>query len=132
MKTQAAAAAAAADDAGGDSGAAAGGDKYVLPSMRRGAAGGSERPDRPPEYTLRVSNLTDSATENDVRELFGRFGRITRCFVKMSPNGRTNMGFAFVSFEREDDAKRACQKLNGYGYGHLILAVEPKADRPNK
>lgn len=123
--------AAADDDAKADSGAAGSG-KYVPPSMRRGVAGTSERPERPPEYTLRVSNLTDTATEDDVRDLFGRFGRITRCFVKMSPNGRTNMGFAFVSFDREQDARRACEKLNGFGYGHLILAVEPKQDRPNK
>lgn len=122
-------AAAPADDEKADSAAAGG--KYVLPSMlRRGlGASGTDRPERV-EYTLRVSNLTEDATEDDVRDLFGRFGRVTRCFVKMAPNGRYNMGFAFVSFDNEKDARRACEKLNGFGYGHLILSVEPK--QPNK
>ena len=122
-------AAPAADENKADAAASTG--KYVLPSARRGADR-ADRPERPPEYTLRVSNLTESATEQDVRDLFERFGPLTRCFVKMQPNGRANKGFAFVSFAREADAAKACEKLNGFGYGHLILAVEPKQDRNSK
>ena len=33
-------------------------------------------------------------------------------------------GFAFVSYHNREDAARAMEALNGYGYDHLILNVE--------
>ena len=33
-------------------------------------------------------------------------------------------GFAFVNYHHKEDAARAIQALNGYGYDHLILSVE--------
>jgi len=33
-------------------------------------------------------------------------------------------GFAFVSYVKREDAARAVQSLNGFGYDHLILSVE--------
>ena len=41
-------------------------------------------------------------------------------------------GFAFVSFVSKDDAARAMEALQGYGYGDLILKLEwarPKAPK---
>ena len=33
-------------------------------------------------------------------------------------------GFAFVSFVNKDDAAKAMEKLQGFGYDHLILKLE--------
>ena len=33
-------------------------------------------------------------------------------------------GFAFVSFVHKEDAARAMEKLQGFGYDHLILKLE--------
>lgn len=38
-------------------------------------------------------------------------------------------GFAFVSFVNKDDAARAMEALQGFGYDHLILKIE--FARPN-
>ncbi|CEQ41018.1 SPOSA6832_02690, partial [Sporobolomyces salmonicolor] len=59
----------------------AAGGKYVPPSMRAGAKGVGEsmnrgRDDYP---TLRVTNLSEDARDDDLWELFGRFGKINRC-----------------------------------------------------
>lgn len=60
----------------------AAGGKYVPPSQRAGAKAGGEsmnnknRDDLP---TLRVTNLSEDCTDNDLWELFQRFGRINRC-----------------------------------------------------
>lgn len=72
----------------GAAGSGAGGSRYVPPSMRAGARAGpgetmkgpgGGRDDFP---TLRVTNLSEDATDQDMWELFGRFanrGRINRC-----------------------------------------------------
>jgi len=74
-------------------------------------------------YRVRVSNLTESATESDIKDLFGRIGPISRCYLKKKYGGG-NTGFAFVTFRTEKDARDACEKLNGHPYDHLILSVE--------
>lgn len=33
-------------------------------------------------------------------------------------------GFAFISFQERTDAAKACEKMDGYGFKHLILRVE--------
>jgi len=90
---------------------------------RLGKASGSSRSNFDDEYRVRVSNLTEEATEEDVRLLFGKFGNITRCYLKPKYGGG-NMGFAFVNYASEKEALAAIERLNGHPYGHLILSVE--------
>lgn len=67
----------------------AGGSRYVPPSMRAGAKAGPGQTMNGPggrdEFpTLRVTNLSEDATDQDMWELFGRFanrGRINRCVL---------------------------------------------------
>lgn len=116
--------------------------KYVPPSMRGG--GGDARrggasfmdgkggaTDREGENTIRVSNLTKSVTEDDVRDLFSRFGRVMRISLprveRKDDYGNTIKecrGFAYVAFYERSDAERAIDVLQGYGYDHLILKLE--------
>ncbi|KXS12066.1 eIF-3 RNA-binding subunit [Gonapodya prolifera JEL478] len=115
--------------------------KYVPPSLRGDRAAGSSGPAgesmmmRPrDEYpTLRVSNLTEDATEEDMSQLFKRFGRLQRCFVAKDRETGLCKGFAFISFYSHEDAQKAIDKVNGYGYDNLILKVEfaePRKDKP--
>lgn len=104
----------------------AGGGKYVPPSMRAGAKAGGEsmhkggnRDDLP---TLRVTNLSEDANDNDLWELFERFGRINRIYVGKDQETGLCKGFAFVSFESKQEAEKAMAKINGLPYDHLILA----------
>jgi hypothetical protein len=116
---------------------------YVPPGMRGGPAGGGPgRMDRmggggggvddaSTENTIKVSNLTKSVTDEDLKELFGRFGSIYRVSLpkseKMLPNGvviREPKGFAYVAYYQRRDAEAAFEKLQGHGYDHLILKLE--------
>jgi len=126
-------AAPAAGAAGQNVGPAAGGPKvggaYVPPSMR--AADGSRRLDtdnirplRDDSTTLRVSNLSDDTSEDDLQNLFRPFGNLTRVYIAKDRNTGLSRGFAFVNFIRKDDAARAMEALAGYGYDHLILQIE--------
>ncbi|KAF1819036.1 translation initiation factor 3, RNA-binding subunit [Dissoconium aciculare CBS 342.82] len=122
------------DRAGGDSaegGLGAGGSSYVPPHLRKGAAGagGGERMgggkyERDDLATLRVTNVSEFAEEGDLREMFERYGRVTRVFLAKDRETGRAKGFAFVSYADRSDAARACEKMDGFGYGHLILKVE--------
>lgn len=77
--------------------------------------------------TLRVTNLTEDANEEDLWQIFGRFGRkgkVARIFVGKDQETGLCKGFAFVSFEDREDAEIAMGKVNGLPYDHLILACQ--------
>ncbi|KAE8211542.1 hypothetical protein CF319_g2580 [Tilletia indica] len=112
------------------------GGKYVPPSMRAGAnrgtgerMGGPGALNRDDLPTLRVTNLTEEAEEDDLRELFARFGRVTRVFLGRDRETGACKGYAFVTFELREDADRARQKVDGMGYDNLILGVQWSAPR---
>ncbi|EJD43469.1 translation initiation factor 3, RNA-binding subunit [Auricularia subglabra TFB-10046 SS5] len=114
-------AAAAAGGMGGPGG------KYVPPSMRAGAGRGAgesmyrpggNRDDLP---TLRVTNVSEDTTDNDLRDLFSRFGRVARVYIGRDRETGVGKGYAFVSFEEKAVAERAMQKVHGMGYDNLIL-----------
>ncbi|TEB31070.1 translation initiation factor eIF3g [Coprinellus micaceus] len=114
----------------GPAGASAGG-KYVPPSMRAGARGPGEsmrgvggRGGADDLPTLRVTNISEDTGENDLRELFGSFGRVARVYVGRDRETGAGKGFAFVSFDDRAVAEKAMQKVNGRGYDNLILSVQ--------
>ena len=108
---------------------------YVPPNMREG---GNKRGEtmaynryKEDSNTIRVTNLPADTEEQDLRELFFKlfprkegFGRMSRIFLAKDRKTGLSKGFAFVSFERREDATIAVGTLNGYGYGNLILNVE--------
>lgn len=123
------AAAVAAPERGGSAlDGAFGSGKYVPPSLR-GRAGGdfggeSQRDDDRDQATLRVTNISPDTREDDLKELFRAFGPVARVYLAKDRETFQSRGFAFVSFVYREDAERALQKLQGYGYDHLILKLE--------
>ncbi|KAK6227921.1 hypothetical protein SCA6_000261 [Theobroma cacao] len=111
----------------------AGKGAYVPPSMRAGAerTGGSDMRRRNDENSVRVTNLSEDTREPDLQELFRTFGPVTRVYVAMDQKTGTSRGFGFVNFVNREDAQRAINKLNGYGYDNLILRVEWATPRSN-
>ncbi|KAK4777585.1 hypothetical protein SAY87_017772 [Trapa incisa] len=59
-----------------------------------------------------VKNLSESMTEDDLKNIFGEFGPITSVIVMRDADGKTKC-FGFVNFENSDDAARAVEALNG-------------------
>jgi len=116
------------EDRKGGAGGMAGGSKYVPPSMREG---GSKRGDsmsnsktKDEANTIRVTNLPEEIQDQDLKELFNPFGRVTRIFLAKDKYTGQSKGFAFVSYERREDAARAIRDVHGHGYANLILNVE--------
>lgn len=106
-------------------------DRYVAPGRGGGvsAAGdfgfGNKDKDAA-ETTLRVSNLTKAVTEDDLRDLFERFGRIHRVSLpRVEKDGiKEPKGFAYIAYARHEDAEKALELLQGHRYDHLILKLE--------
>jgi translation initiation factor 3 subunit G len=115
---------------------AAGGDwtqvgrpgKYVPPAARAGAP--VKRQDD--MNSIRVTNLSENTTENDLQELFSRFGRVARVYLAKDKETLQSRGFAFVSFHDREEAALAMEKLQGFGYDHLILKLEWARPNQNK
>jgi len=124
----------------GDTGAGKATGKYVPPSARGGVrlsdkmgegSGRGSGGDRD-QNTIRVTNISEDTTEADLQELFQPFGRISRVYLAKDKETLQSRGFAFVSFVHRDDAAKAMERLQGYGYDHLILKLEwarPSAPR---
>jgi translation initiation factor 3 subunit G len=112
-------------------GAASSGGKYVPPSQRGGASSVSALaskagvPQRADDLnTIRVTNISENTTEADLQDLFQPFGRISRVYLAKDKETMISRGFAFVSFVHKEDAAKAMDKLQGFGYDHLILKLE--------
>ncbi|GAB4824454.1 hypothetical protein Ancab_007340 [Ancistrocladus abbreviatus] len=105
---------------------------YVPPGMRAGAERtGTDMRRRNEENSVRVTNLSEDTREPDLLELFRPFGTITRVYVAIDQKTGLSRGFGFVNFVNREDAERAINKLNGYGYDNLILRVEWATPRSN-
>lgn len=106
------------DDAPGSAsgGLGAGGGGYVPPHLRgRGGAGEKMggKFDRDDSATLRVTNVSEFAEEQDLRDMFSRYGHVTRVFLAKDRETGRAKGFAFVSYADRTDAAKACEKMDG-------------------
>ncbi|GLT66998.1 hypothetical protein SLA2020_393350 [Shorea laevis] len=118
--------------AAASSAAGSGKSTYVPPGMRAGAErSGTDMRRRNDENSVRVTNLSEDTREPDLHELFRPFGAVSRVYVAIDQKTGTSRGFGFVNFVNKEDAQRAINKLNGYGYDNLILRVEWATPRTN-
>ncbi len=75
-----------------------------------------------------VGNLPFSATEDEVRELFGQHGTVESvALINDRDTGRPR-GFGFVEMQRAD-AQKAIQALNGFNMGGRPLRVNEAQER---
>lgn len=120
-------------------GFAAASSKYVAPGLR-GSSGAQPPPTearssgQPEEPTIRVTNLPSETREQDLRELFGVYGHITRVFVPRDPTTREAKGYAFITFDTMHPARLSAKLMNNYNYASMALNVElvqkPRNPRP--
>ncbi|KAL2927297.1 Eukaryotic translation initiation factor 3 subunit G [Bienertia sinuspersici] len=112
---------------------------YILPSLRAGAERlSTDMRRRNEENRVRVTNLSEDTREDDLHELFIPIGRISWVYVAIDQKNvaidqKTGLsrGFGFVNFAKREDAERAINKLNVYGYDSLILRVKWATPRAN-
>jgi len=98
----------------------AGNGKTEQPRPVQQARNGAQppRPARKPESVevtsprLYVGNLSFDATESDLFELFNGVGHVQNAEVVTYRHNQRSKGFAFVSMQTVDEAKRAVEELH--------------------
>lgn len=78
---------------------------------------------------LYVGNIPFSATEDDLRDLFGRHGNVESVNVITDRDTGRPRGFAFVEMEDVNSAKDAIRALDGSELGGRNIRVNEAQDR---
>jgi len=104
------------------------GGTYVPPSMRGGGGAtrgpGATMMDRRDDFTVRVTNLPEDTTDQDLKDLFSMTGKVLRIYLAKDKQTQRCKGFAFVTYGNTEDADKAIKTITGHRYDHLILKVE--------
>ena len=68
---------------------------------------------KPPEEFLFVCKLNPVTSDEDLEIIFSRFGTVTSCDVIRDKKTGESLTYAFVGFEKKEDAERAYFKMDG-------------------
>ena len=81
-----------------------------------------------------VSQLHSSVASDDLKDLFGEFGKIKSVFMSKDQNGQSS-GKAFLTFENKLDAQTAIKEMEGFefmGQHMVVTSQENNGDRPEQ
>ena len=74
---------------------------------------------------LYVGNLSYSASEDELRNLFSQYGTVESVAVITDRDTGRSKGFAFVEFANDQEAQAAISGLNGKAMSGRSLSVSP-------
>ena len=80
-----------------------------------------------------VGNLSDTTTENDLRNMFEAHGKVDRASVVMDRMTGRSKGFGFVEMPNDKEGTAAISALNEMemqGRKLMVNVAKPKEDRP--
>src|SRR6267142_832926 len=63
-----------------------------------------------------VGNLVWDATHDDLLELFGKYGKVSRAQVISDRETGRSRGFGFVEMENDAEAQKAIEELNNFNH----------------
>jgi RNA recognition motif-containing protein len=79
-----------------------------------------------------VGNLVWDATADDLLELFGKHGKVTRAQVITDRETGRSRGFGFVEMEDGAEAQKAIEALNGFDHNGRPLTVNEARPREER
>jgi cold-inducible RNA-binding protein len=79
-----------------------------------------------------VGNLAWSATENDLLEIFGKFGKVAGAQVITDRETGRSRGFGFVEMHNDEEAQKAIEALNGFEHQNRPLIVNEAKPREER
>jgi RNA recognition motif-containing protein len=82
-----------------------------------------------------AGNLSYSVTDEDLKEIFGAFGEVSRANVISDRETGRSKGFGFVEMPVDAEAKQAIDSLNGKdvkGRNINVNEARPRPERPQR
>ncbi|KAK9894633.1 hypothetical protein P389DRAFT_135134, partial [Cystobasidium minutum MCA 4210] len=77
-----------------------------------------------PGNNVHVRGLHPRTTQEDLEDIFGKFGTLEKVQIMKDPRTQEPRGFAFVTFAEVDPAQEAIQALNGTNLDGRSIIVE--------
>ncbi len=84
---------------------------------------------------LYISNLSYNISDEDLRQLFADYGKITSAKVIMDRETGRSRGFGFVELSDDELAKKAIEELNQASYDGKVINIteaRPREDRGDR
>ena len=79
-----------------------------------------------------VGNLPYSISENDLRDMFAKFGEVGKANIIMDRDSGRSKGFGFVEMPNQSEAEAAIGKLNETEYEGRNMRVNEARPRPER
>ena len=70
-----------------------------------------------------VGGLPYATTEEDLKEMFEKFGEVSTVQIIMDRQTNQSKGFGFVEMPNEEDGQKAIKELNGSDVGGRKISV---------
>lgn len=77
-----------------------------------------------------IGNLSWQATEQDIKDLFAATGTVTEAKIVMDRETNRSKGFAFVTFENDEQATKAIQNFDQSDFMGRPLKVSIAENKP--
>ncbi|KAG0326879.1 hypothetical protein BG004_002884 [Podila humilis] len=81
------------------------------------------------QHRLYIGSVNFDLTEDDLKQVLEPFGAIEFVKLHRDPETGKSKGFAFVQYQRAEDAKQALSRLNGYELAGRIIKVGMVTDK---
>lgn len=91
--------------------------------------------EEPPEFTVYISNMPYGTTDQEVQDLFAKFGTIKKLAVPRRRTDNGCRGFAFIDMSTEEEMLNAIEGTNGLEFAGRTLTAKkslPKKDLPKR
>jgi len=76
-----------------------------------------------------VRNLARTTTEEELNELFTRYGAVQSCTLVMDAKTGESKGFGFVEMPKAGDAKAAIKNLNNIDVAGNVIRVKKAEEK---
>uniref|UniRef100_A0A674A2H2 Polyadenylate-binding protein n=1 Tax=Salmo trutta TaxID=8032 RepID=A0A674A2H2_SALTR len=75
------------------------------------------------EFTnVYIKNFGDDMNDDKLKEMFDQYGKTLSVRIMADPSGKSR-GFGFVSYEKHEDANKACEEMNGQEFNGKTVFV---------
>ena len=82
--------------------------------------------------SIYVGNISYKVEPNDLEQVFGEYGSVTRVHLPLDRDTERKRGFAFVEMSSSDEEDKAIEELDGAEWMGRVIKVNKAKPRENQ